>query len=389
MSLRDNVATMRRTAGELLDDFLHLFDRHLVRDGDRAWVPYGSLPSIERLKVSGDTPPSSRLTCDVALGYLAAHLERPDAKRLETAFALLRHAFSQQHRDGYFVWNYGQYEIDQVDLGTVLDTYCYFWTLAGKLPEDVRSGIVEATRRAVGYLDTVEQPGSPGIIRKRAADPERPEARRSANYFTIDVLNGNALAVTAWCRAATILGDDSLNDRAATFQRNMVESFGRHVPGWWAYIERIGSREMVVPETILYQAMTALYLEPLWRARPNDELRELLAASLRTLDAVTNSEGRLDWSHEARSDFVGTQLLMLPSAAASLADVCDITDAGRRRLELVASTMYDRSAHWFVDEAGEQHHGKPADELRQIWAASDLALIVLSARRLLDGLPAA
>jgi len=388
MSASDNLRSMRQTAGDLLDDFLLLYDHHMVRESDRAYVPYGSLPPMARLKVSPREAPSSRLTCDVALAYLAAHLERPDAERLETAFALLRHAFTMQHSDGYFVWNYGQREIDEVDLGTVLDTYWYFWSQLPDLPQDIRVGIQNSTRWAMKHLKTADQPDYPGIIQKRAADPDHPEARRSADYQKIDVLNGNALAATAYCRAAAILGDDALNDRAATFQRNLVESFGRHVPGWWVYVEWLNSRDMMTPETILYQAMTALYLEPLWRVRPNDELRDLLAASLRPLDEVTDAEGGLDWSHESRADFIDTQLLMLPSAAAALVDVEDITGAGRRRLERVADTMYDRQAHWFLNAVGERCQGEPADELRQIWAASDLALIVLSARRLGDGVSA-
>lgn len=388
MGLRDNLLVMRQVASELLDDFLLLYDKHLVRQGDRAWVPYGSLPPIARLAVTADTPPSSRLSCDVALGYLVAHLERANPARLETAYALLRHAFTQQSKYGWFVWNYGQYEIDQVDLGTVLDTYWWFWTKVKDLPDDIHVCIRESTRRAIGYLRTMHQADDPGIIRKRAPDPDHPEAKRSADYRTIDVINGNALAVTAYCRAAEILEDPTLIDRAGMFQKNLVASFGRHVPGWWVYIERLADREMLGAETILYQAMTALYLEPLWRARPNDELKDLLTAAMETLKDVTAKDGRLDWSHEARKDFVGTQLLMLPSATAALADVCDITEAGRRRLELVARTMYDKSAHWFVDEAGEPRNGGPADELRQIWATSDLALIVLQARRVEDGLSA-
>jgi hypothetical protein len=373
---------MRQTAWELLDDFLLLFDRHVRWEGDRAFVPYGSLPAAAKLPVSPQEPPSSRLSCDVALGYLAAHVQRPDERRLQTAYGLLCHAFTRQHPQGWFVWNYGQFEIDQVDLGTVLDTYYYFWTLLGdRLPADIREGIVESTRRAIAYLKTAEQPDWPGIIQKRAGDPDHPESRRTANYQTIDVLNGNALAITAYCRAAVILGEPSLADEAATYQQNLVDRFGRHVPGWWVYIERLGSREVLGPETILYQAMTALYLEPLLRARPNQALRNVLAASLATLDAVTNADGNLDWSHESRAIFVDTQLLMLPSAAASLADVCDITPAGRRRLDLVARTLYDRNAHWFVNAVGRQGKGEPATELLQIWAASDLALIVLFAKR--------
>ena len=388
MTTAENLLAMRATAGTLLDDFLLLFDEHMVREEDRAWMPYGSLPSIERLKVSPKAPPESRLTCDVALGYLAAHLEQPDPQRLETAYAMLRHAFTRQHGDGYFVWNYGQHEIDQVDLGTVLDTYYWFWTQVPDLPDDIRGGIEGSTRLAVRYLKTMDQPDHPGIIQKRAADPDHPESRRTADYTRIDVLNGNALAVTAYCRAATILDDDALNDRAATFQQNLVESFGRHVPGWWVYVEWLKSRDVMTPETILYQAMTALYLEPLWRVRPNAALRDLLASALDTLDAVTDEEGNLDWSHESRQDFVDTQLLMLPSAAAALADVHDITAAGRRRLELVAETMYDSEAHGFRDAVGERRNGEPADELRQIWAASDLALIILSARRFDHGVSA-
>jgi hypothetical protein len=379
-----NLEAMRRTASEVLDEFLLLWDRLVVREGDRAYVPYGSLPGIERLTVNADDPPSSRLTCDVALGYLAAHVERPDAARLDTAFSLLRHAFTRQHAKGWFVWNYGQSEIDQVDLGTVLDTYWWFHTLArGDMPADVAAGIRDSARRAADYLATAEQPDFPGIIQKRAEDPDHPGARRSANYFTIDALNGNALAATAWCRAADILGDASMIDRAAAFERNLVERFGAHAPGWWAYVERLGTREMLTPETILYQAMTALYLEPLLRARPTAGLRRTLAASLQTLDALVDGKGGIDWSREARQDFVGTQLLMLPSAAAALADVWDLTGAGRRRLERVARTMVDPDRHWLLDE-----DGTPADELRQIWGASDLALIALHARRHLRGLSA-
>ncbi len=378
-----NIQAIRQTAGELLDDFLRLFDARLERDGDRAWVPYGSLPPMERLRVSPEEPPSSRLTCDVALGYLAAHLERPDPRRLETALALLRHALTRQHREGYFVWNYGQHEIDQVDLGTVLDTYYYFQARLPDLPEDIRKGIRDSTERAVAWLDEMEQPDYPGVIRKRAPDPDHPESRRTADYCTIDVLNGNALAVTAYCRAAGILGRDSLSDRALAFQDNLVESLGRHVPGWWAYVEWLGSREMMTPETILYQAMTALYLEPLWRARPNEKLSRTLAAALEALASVTDEHGQLDWSRESRKDFVGTQFLMWPTAAVALADVCDVTAPARARLERVARTMYDPDAHWLLDE-----DGRPADELRQIWAASDLALAVLHAGRWIDGLSA-
>jgi hypothetical protein len=411
MSVHDNLAAMRRVAWELLDDFLLLFDRHMRRDGARAWLPYGSLPAAAKLPVSPEEPPSSRLSCDVALGYLAAHIQRPDERRLQTAYGLLRHAFARQHAGGWFTWNYGQFEIDQVDLGTVLDTYYYFWTLVGdRLPQDIRRGIVDSTRRAIAYLKTVEQPAWPGIIQKRCGDPEHPASRRTADYRTIDVLNGNALAITAYCRGAAILGDASLVDEAARYQKNLVESFGRHVPGWWVYIERLGTREVLGPETILYQAMTALYLEPLYRARPDPALRDVLSAAMAKLDETADAQGRLDWSHESRAMFVNTQLLMLPSAAAALADVCDITAAGRRRLELVARTMYDRKAHWYVNEKKKEEaieeetkhgqdahatHGQdghatqePSAELFQIWAASDLALIILFARRSEDGIAA-
>jgi len=100
---------------------------------------------------------------------------------------------------------------------------------------------------------------------------------------------------------------------------------------------------------------------------------------------VTDAEGKLDWSHESRAIFVDTQLLMLPSAAAALADVYDLTSAGLRRLELVARTLYDRRSHWFVNSVGRQGKGEPATELLQIWAASDLALILLFARRAENG----
>ena len=385
MSSRENLRAMRRTASGLLDGLLKHFSKHLVSEGERAWLPYGTLPAMERLAVSPEVPPSSRLTCDVALGYLARHLESPDAERFETALALLRHAFTQQAEGGYFVWNYGQREIDQVDLGTVLDTYYYFWTRAADLPEDIRRGIEDSTRRAIEYLKTMDQPQYPGIIQKRAGDPAHPEAKRTADYQKIDVLNGNALAVTAYCRGAVILDDPQLVERGASFQANLVESFGRHVPGWWVYIERLGSREVLTAETILYQAMTALYLEPLYRAKANEELRQMLAASLRTLDGVTNQRGELDWSHEARQDFIDTQLLMLPSAAAALADVYDLTGAGRRRLELVAREMVDPEGSLLRDAVGERGKGELADELRQIWATSDLALIILFAGRAEDG----
>jgi len=378
----DNLRAMHRTAWELLDDFLLLFDGHVKWDGERACVPYGSLPPAPKLPVSADEPPSSRLSCDVALGYLAAHVERPDENRLRTACGLLRHAFARQHPQGWFTWNYGQFEIDEVDLGTVLDTYYYFWTLLGdRLPADIREGIVRSTRKAVAHLKAAEQPDWPGIIQKRSGDPEHPGSRRTADYRTIDVLNGNALAITAFCRAAVILSEPALFDEAARYQKNLVDRFGKHVPGWWVYIERLGTREMLGPETILYQAMTALYLEPLWRARPTPELHDTLAASLQKLEEITDAGGNLDWSHESRAAFIDTQLLMLPSAAAALADVCDITDAGRRRLELVARTLYDRERHWFVNGVGAVGKGEPAMELLQIWAASDLALIMLSARR--------
>jgi len=381
MAAKENLRAMRKAAAPLLEGLLTYFDGHLAQEGDRAWLPYGTLPGIERLQVSAATPPSSRLTCDLALGYLASHLESPDPDRFQTALALLRHAFGQQADGGHFVWNYGQWEIDQVDLGTVLDTYYYFRTLAADLPADIRSGIEDSTRRAIGYLKTMEQPKYPGIIRKRAGDPAHAEARRSADYRRIDVLNGNALAVTAYCRGAVILDDPQLVDRAAAFQANLVESFGRHVPGWWVYVERLGTREMLTAETILYQAMTALYLEPLYRARPDAELRQVLAASLRTLDEVTDREGHLDWSHESRQDFIDTQLLMLPSAAASLADVFDLTGAGLRRLLLVAREMVDPESGLLRDAVGRRRKGEPADELRQIWGTSDLALIILFARR--------
>ncbi len=317
--------------------------------------------------------------------YLAWHLESPDTERFETALALLRHAFTQQADGGHFVWNYGQWEIDQVDLGTVLDTYYYFWTRAADLPADIRRGIEDSTRRAIEYLKTMDQPQYPGIIQKRAGDPDHPESQRTGDYQTIDVLNGNALAVTAYCRGAVILDDPSLVDRAASFQTNLVESFGRHVPGWWVYVERLGSREMLTAETILYQAMTALYLEPLYRARPDEELRQMLATSLRTLDGITDERGDLDWSHESRRDFIDTQLLMLPSAAAALADVYDLTIAGRRRLELVAREMVDSQSGLLRDAVGQRGKGELADELRQIWATSDLALIILFAGRAEDG----
>ena len=76
MSVHDNLVAMRRVAWELLDDFLLLLDRHMRRDGARAWLPYGSLPAAAKLPVSPEEPPSSRLSCDVALGYLAACMER-------------------------------------------------------------------------------------------------------------------------------------------------------------------------------------------------------------------------------------------------------------------------------------------------------------------------
>ena len=178
MGDHDNLRAMHHTAWELLDDFLLLFDRHVKWDGDRAVVPYGSLPAAPNLPVSPQEPPSSRLSCDVALGYLAAHLQRPDERRFRTACGLLRHAFTRQDPRGWYVWNYGQYEIDQVDLGTVLDTYYYFWTLAGRdLPADIREGIAASTRRAVDYLKTtiaVSGPGTSAASKRRPAGSRRP-----------------------------------------------------------------------------------------------------------------------------------------------------------------------------------------------------------------------
>jgi len=93
------------------------------------------------------------------------------------------------------------------------------------------------------------------------------------------------------------------------------------------------------------------------------------------LAGVTDADGRLDWSRETRKDFVGTQLLMLPSAAAALADVADATGAGLRRLRFVADRLADPAAGLLLNE-----DGTVADELRQIWAVSDLALILLNSR---------
>ena len=47
--------------------------------------------------------------------------------------SLLRHALTRQGPSGEFVFNYGQHEIDQVDLGTVLDVYYYAWTGGGDI----------------------------------------------------------------------------------------------------------------------------------------------------------------------------------------------------------------------------------------------------------------
>lgn len=375
----ENLAAMRQTAGDLLDETLALFDGLLVRHGDRAFVPYGSLPPVERHRTQSGQYPSSRLTCDVALGYLAGYLERGRTEYLDTAFALVRHAFTMHDPDGYFVWNYGTHEIDNVDLGTVLDTYWHFSQALDELPQDIAFGIETSTRWAIGFLKTFEQPDYPGIIQKRGPAPKYGPSRPTADYQVIDVLNGNALAVTAHCRAADLLEDATLLERAEAFVPNLVAAFGRHEPLWWVYTERLDDRSVALAESILYQAMTALYLEPLWRARPSDALRRVLSGALQTLEKVTDSAGELDWSHEARQDFVGTQLLMLPSAAAALWDVEDITSAGRRRIERVAARMIDRRSHHLLNG-----NGSAADELRQIWAASDLALIILFARRAAD-----
>jgi len=384
MTALDNLRAMRQTAAPILEGLLACFDLRIVHDGRRAWLPYGTLPPLPRLPVSADTPPSSRLTCDVALGYLAGYLESGRAAWLDTGLSLLRHAFAQQAPQGHFVWNYGQHEIDQVDLGTVLDTYYWYWTLVPDLPQDVRLGIQRSTEHAIAYLKTMEQPSHPGIIQKRAGDPEHPEDRRTADYTKIDVLNGNALAATAFCRAATILEQPDLVNRAAAFEANMVASFGRHVPGWWVYIEWLETREVHTPESLFYQAMTALYLEPLYRARPTAALGRVLAESLQTLEPLVDAAGDLDWSHESRKDFQDTQVLMVPSAAAALYDVYDLTGAGRRRLERVARTMVDRQTGLLRDAAGQHRHGEISDELRQIWGVSGLALIVLYARRAHD-----
>jgi len=388
MAYLDNLREMKPTAQRMLGGLLAHIDPLLTRDGDRTWLPYGTLPPVNRLTVTPDEPPSSRLTCDLALGYLAAALATEDDRRLDTAFALLRHAFTRQGPDGEFVFNYGQHEIDQVDLGTVLDVYSYFWTYCDDMPADVRDGITQSTRRAIDYLKTMHQGHYPGIIRKRAADPAHPEARRSADYQTIDVLNGNALAATAYCRGATILNDATLIDKAAMFEMNLIERFGAHVPGWWAYTEWLETREMITRETILYQAMTALYLEPLYRARPAHGLADVLAAAMTALADITDADGRLDWSREGVQGFVDTQLLMLPSAAAALADVCDVTDAGLRRLHYVDTDLLDRDTGLLLNEAGARGGGQTADELRQIWAVSDLALIWLFAERAIHAVAA-
>jgi hypothetical protein len=381
MGYMDSLREMKPIAQRTLAGLLTHIDPLLVREGDRAWLPYGTLAPVHRLKVTPDEPPSSRLTCDIALGYLAAALATDDSKRIETAFALLRHAFTAQGPDGEFVFNYGQHEIDQVDLGTVLDVYYYFRTYCDDLPADVRDGITQSTRRAIAYLRTMHQGRYPGIIRKRAADPAHPEARRSADYQTIDVLNGNALAATAYCRGAVILNDATLVDRAAMFETNLIERFGAHVPGWWAYTEWLETREMITRETILYQAMTALYLEPLYRARPAHGLADVLAKAMTSLAEITDEDGRLDWSREGVQGFVDTQLLMWPSAAAALADVCDVTDAGLRRLRYVDANLVDGDTGLMMNEDGARNCGEMADELRQIWAISDLALIWLFAER--------
>ncbi|NLF30846.1 MAG: hypothetical protein GX591_08165 [Planctomycetes bacterium] len=368
MTATDDLRAMEPLARRLLDGLLGYIEPRLAWNGDRAWLPYGSLPPLPRLPVSADTPPSSRLTCDVAMGFVADG-------RADIAAALLRHAFDRQGADGRFVWNYGQWETDQVDLGTVLDTYGWALALGDALPADVRDGIVRSTRRAIAFLDTMEQPHYPGIIQKRAADPDHPDARRSADYRTIDILNGNALAVTAYCRAAAILDEPRLVEQAARYEKNLLERFGAHVEGWWAYNEKLDDRSMLAAESILYQAMTALYLEPLWRCRPGAALAAVLRGAMAALAGVTDADGRLDWSRETRKDFVGTQLLMLPSAAAALADVADATGAGLRRLRFVADRLADPAAGLLLNE-----DGTVADELRQIWAVSDLALILLNSR---------
>ncbi len=370
MTATDDLREMTPLARPLLDGLIGYVQPRLAWEGDRAWLPYGTFPAIERLTVTADTPPSSRLTCDVAMGFLVAG-------RLDVAAALLRHALDRQGDDGRFVWNYGQWETDQVDLGTVLDTYSYALALGGDaLPADVRDGILRSTRRAIAFLDTMHQPDHPGIIQKRAADPDHPGARRTADYQTVDILNGNALAITAYCRGATILGEPVLIDQAAMFVGNLAARFGAHVDGWWVYNEKLDDRSRLAAESILYQAMTALYMEPLYRARPAAMPAALLADAMATLAAVTDEDGRLDWSHEARRDFVGTQLLMLPSAAAALADVADATAAGLRRLRFVAERLADPDTGLLLNE-----DGAVADELRQIWAISDLALILVRAAR--------
>ena len=56
MGDHDNLRAMHGAARELLDDFLLLFDRHVKWDGDRAFVPYGSLPAAPNLPVSTGFP---------------------------------------------------------------------------------------------------------------------------------------------------------------------------------------------------------------------------------------------------------------------------------------------------------------------------------------------
>lgn len=371
------LADIRASATSLLHRLIHSFDRRLRVAGDRASVPYGSFPSDADEPGLRHRAPSSRLTADIALGYLAESLLTQDVGRFETACALLRHVFDQQHEAGYFVWNYRACEIDEVDLGTVLDTYYWFWTRVPDLPADIRQGIIDSTASAIMWLKTAEQPAYPGIIQKRQPLPGTQADRPHHHYQQIDVINGNALAITAYCRAAAILQEPALIDRAEAFQQNLCDALGRHAPGWWYYTERLDDRAGMRAQTILFQAMTALYLEPLWRARPNAQLKRTLQQSLATLDTVVDEQGALDWAHESREDFVQTPLLMLPSAAVALQDVHDITAAGLRRMRYVENHLVDAESGLLSHERGGRRHGQTADELRQIWSLSDLALIVL------------
>lgn len=326
---------------------------------------------IHRYQDKPDKTFSARLLADVMLGHLALGVFDDDGEAMKTATDILPEALDRQDPSGAFRWNlpdpfctHPAGVRDQVDLAMVLDAAATFEAFA-PVDDDTWSKIQRMSTRAACYLRTTLLPDRPGIVRKRHYEDFPPVA---------DVLNGDALAAKAFFTAAR-LGAPPAHAEIDSFLRHLAARFGRHQAGWWVYNESLRDGSSIpsdVPgSSIFFQAMMIFHLLPIVREPRYRHYDALIGNALEAVAQCVGIDGRIDYTHENRSELVGKPNALIASCLAASGEN-EAASKALARLEFIQGHLIDAEGNVSDEE------GNAVSDIWRVWLFSDVARCAFS-----------